>query len=155
LELHPTELKFRRRDNKPLPQKLVKTSENSKEGNKEGDNPYKGIETSIFTLETDKEDPAEKITFKLVQEALVRTYNIHPPYTRFNKKEGNFAINKKDLSEELKSKIEKGGLDIGSVHLTIKKSEGKDLDEFNEKHGHHYAGIIGVHKKNFDSKLKE
>ena len=44
---------------------------------------------------------------------------------------------------------------MGTVHIAIRKSEGKEMDEFNEKHGHHYAGIIGLHKKNFDTKKKE
>lgn len=52
----------------------------------------------MFTLSAEKEEPGEKITFKVIQEALVRTFNLHPVYTRFNKIEGNFAINNKDLT---------------------------------------------------------
>ena len=109
----------------------------------------------MFTLEAEKEDPNERITFKVIQEALVRTYNLHPPYTRFNKTEGNFAINKKDLTEDLINKIVAGGLEVGKLHIKIRKTEGKELEEFNEKHGHHYAGIIGLLKKNFDTKKKD
>lgn len=109
----------------------------------------------MFTLEAEKEDPSEKITFKVIQEALLRTYNLVPPYTRFNKTEGNFALNNKDLNEDVLAKIVKGGLDVGSIHIKIRKTEGKELAEFNDKHGHHYAGIIGLLKKNFDTKKKE
>ena len=59
LELHETEPKFRRKDNRPLPKKVVKTSartENNKEGNKQEENPFKNIETDMFTLEAEKED---------------------------------------------------------------------------------------------------
>lgn len=100
LELHPTAPTFRRKDNKPLPEKSLKT-ENNKEAQKQEDNPYKNIETTIFTLEADKEDPNNKITFKVIQEALARTYNLHPPYTRFSKIEGNFALNNNDLTKEI------------------------------------------------------
>lgn len=154
LELHPTDPTFRRKDNKPLPEKTVKT-ENNKEAQNTEENPFKNIETTMFTLDTEKEDPNNKITFKVIQEALLRTYNLHPPYTRFNKIEGNFALNNKDLTEEITDKIIKGGLDAGNIHINIRKTEGKELTEFNEKHGHHYAGIIGLLKKNFDSKKKE
>lgn len=54
VQLHPTELKFRRIDNKPLPQKIAKT-ENTKEAVAVEENPYKHIETTIFTLEAEKE----------------------------------------------------------------------------------------------------
>lgn len=79
---------------------------------------------------------------------------MHPVYTRFNKIEGNFAINNKDLKEDTIAKISAQGIKTGALHIKIRKTEGKELEEFNEKHGHHYAGIIGTLKKTFDSKKK-
>ena len=86
---------------------------------------------------------------------MARTYNLHPVYTRFSKIEGNFALNNVDLTKEITDKIVSGGLDAGNLHIKIRITEGKELAEFNEKHGYHYAGIIGLQKKNFDSKKKE
>ena len=65
------------------------------------------------------------MNFKFIVEGLLRTFNVHPPYTRFNKTEGNFAINKKESSEELVQRFEKEGLTIGTDHLKITKTEGK------------------------------
>ena len=100
----------------------------------------------MFTLSTDKE---VTVNFKFIVEALLRTFNVHPPYTRFNKIEGNFAVNKKEYSEELLQRFEKEGLTIGTDHFKIVKTEGKALDEFNEKHRFHYQGIVDKLKKEF------
>lgn len=51
----------------------------------------------IYALTVDKE---QTVPFRYIQEALLKNYNIHSPYVRFNKTEGNFAVNKKNLNEE-------------------------------------------------------
>lgn len=51
--------------------------------------------------------------------------------------------------------MEKEGLTIGSDHFKIAKTEGKLLDEFNEKHRFHYQGIVDKLKKEFEAKKKE
>lgn len=47
---------------------------------------------------------------------------MHPPYTRFNKTEGNFAINKKEFTNELAQRFEKEGLTVGADHFKIVKT---------------------------------
>lgn len=44
------------------------------------------------------------------------------PYTRFNKNEGNFAVDKKNCSAEVIEKLVKEGLTVGHTHLTITKT---------------------------------
>lgn len=39
--------------------------------------------------------------------------------------------------------------------MTIKEAEGNSLNEFWEKHGHHYNGIIDNLRKNHAKKVKE
>lgn len=46
----------------------------------------------IFSLGLEKE---EKVPFRYIQETLLKIYNVFSPYTRFNKSEGNFALEKK------------------------------------------------------------
>lgn len=74
---------------------------------------------------------------------------------RFNKTEGNFAVNKKTFKEEdLKQLVEKG-LKVGDTVLKVVKSSAEQLSQFWEKHGHHYNGIIDNLKKDFNKRAKE
>lgn len=84
----------------------------------------------------------------------MKNHNVFSPYTRFNKNEGNFAIENKLVTPELVEKLEKEGLKVGETVLTVKKLEGKDLEAFQEKHGHHYNGIIDSLRKEFNKKQK-
>lgn len=45
----------------------------------------------IYSLSIEKE---QTVPFRYIQEALLKSYNIHSPYVRFNKTEGNFALKK-------------------------------------------------------------
>lgn len=76
------------------------------------------------------------------------------PYVRFNKNEGNFAIEKKLCTEDLVKKLETEGVKVGETTLKVNKAEGKELDEFWDKHGHHYNGIIENLRKEFNKKQK-
>lgn len=49
----------------------------------------------------------------------------------------------------------KEGLKIGEDLFKIQKTEGKLLDEFNEKHRFHYNGIVDKLRKDFEVRLKE
>lgn len=106
----------------------------------------------IYSLGVEKE---QIVPFRYVQEALLKNHNIYSPYVRFNKTEGNFAINKKQYNEAECEKLVKEGLKVGEALLTVSKSEGAKLDEFWEKHGHHYNGIIDSLKKDFNKKARE
>ena len=44
---------------------------------------------------------------------------------RFNKNEGNFAVEKKLCTEELVKKLETEGLKVGETVLKVTKGEGK------------------------------
>lgn len=102
---------LRRKDLKDLPEfvgkKKVKTDE--KENDKPA-NPYDKMEAVIFALSLDKD---QKVPFRYIQESLLKNHNIYTPYTRFNKNEGNFAIEKKICTAELVEKLEKDGLKVG------------------------------------------
>ena len=50
----------------------------------------------IYNLSVEKEQP---VPFRYIQEALLKTYNVHSPYVRYNKTEGNFVVNKKTYTE--------------------------------------------------------
>ena len=43
---------------------------------------------------------------------------------------------------------------VGDVTLKVEKAEGEKLNEFWEKHGHHYNGIIDNLRKDFNKKQK-
>jgi hypothetical protein len=47
------------------------------------------------------------------------------------------------------------GLKVGEETIKIVKTEGKLLDEFNEKHRFHYNGIVDKLRKDFEVRLKE
>ena len=64
----------------------------------------------IYNLSVDKE---QAVPFRYIQEALLKTFNVHSPYVRFNKTEGNFVVNKKNFSEEDLQKVVDAGLKIG------------------------------------------
>lgn len=95
------------------------------------------------------------VPFRYIQEALLKNYNIHSPYVRFNKTEGNFVINKKNFKEEDFSKMIEEGLKVGETVLKVEKSSADQLSVFWEKHGHHYNGIIDNLRKDFNKKAKE
>ena len=46
------------------------------------------------------------------------------------------------------------GLKVGDVVLTVVKAEKEQLNEFWEKHGHHYNGIIEHLRKDFNKRAK-
>lgn len=48
----------------------------------------------------------------------------------------------------------KEGLLVGEAQLKIKRAEGDSLNEFWEKHGHHYNGIIDNLRKEHNKKLR-
>ena len=98
----------------------------------------------IYNISVEKEQP---VPFRYIQEALLKTYNVHSPYVRYNKAEGNFVVNKKMYTEEDVQKVVDGGLKVGDAELKVVKSSAEQLSEFWEKHGHHYNGIIDNLKK--------
>lgn len=106
----------------------------------------------IYSLGVEKE---QVVPFRYVQEALLKNHNIFSPYVRFNKTEGNFAINKKQFNQEEADKLVKDGLKVGDTLLAVSKAEGPKLDEFWEKHGHHYNGIIDSLRKDFSKRARE
>jgi hypothetical protein len=106
----------------------------------------------IYSLSTEKE---QTVPFRYIQEALLKNHNIHSPYVRFNKIEGNFAVNKKTLKEEDLKQLEEKGLKVGEAVLTVTKSSPEQLSQFWEKHGHHYNGIVDNLRKDFNKRAKE
>ena len=106
----------------------------------------------IYNLSVEKEQP---VPFRYIQEALLKTYNVHSPYVRYNKTEGNFVVNKKTYTEEDVQKVVDGGLKVGEAEIKVVKSSPEQLSEFWEKHGHHYNGIIDTLKKDFNKRAKE
>lgn len=80
-------------------------------------------------------------SFKLIQEGLVRQHGVGTPYTRFSKKEGHFILSKSVVTPALLAKLQQG-VRVGEDLIAVKKGEGKELDEFWEKHGFHYNGIM-------------
>lgn len=143
---------IKRKDLKDLPEFVGKKK--SKTDAKEEDrvaNPYDKMETVIFSLSLDKE---QTVPFRYIQESLLKNHNVFTPYTRFNKNEGNFAVEKKNCTPELVEKLEKEGLKVGEVTLTVSKADGEKLNEFWDKHGHHYNGIIDNLRKDFNKKQK-
>jgi hypothetical protein len=95
------------------------------------------------------------VPFRYIQEALLKNFGVHSPYVRFNKTEGNFAVNKKNLKEEDLQKVVAEGLKVGETLLTVTKATPEQLSEFWEKHGHHYNGIIDNLRKDFNKRAKE
>ena len=115
-------------------------------------NPYDNLEVVIYNLSVEKE---QTVPFRYIQEALLKNFNIHSPYVRFNKTEGNFAVNKKHFKEEDLVKLEAEGLKVGEAEVKVGKSTPEQLSEFWEKHGHHYNGIIDNLKREFKKRVKE
>lgn len=93
--------------------------------------------------------------FRYIQEALLKNHSIHSPYVRFNKTEGNFAVNKKNYNEADFEPLFKDGLKVGDAVLTVTKADKEQLGQFWEKHGHHYNGIIDSLRKDFNKRAKE
>ena len=79
----------------------------------------------IFSMSIEKE---EKVSFKFIKEGLLKNHGVFAPYVRFNKDEGNFAVEKKLCTPEVVAKLEKDGLKIGETQITITKSEGDKLN---------------------------
>lgn len=105
----------------------------------------------IFSLSVEKE---QTVPFRYIQEALLKNHNIHSPYVRFNKTEGNFAINKNNYREEDVESLLKDGLKVGDAVLKVVKADKEQLGQFWEKHGHHYNGIIDNLRKDFNKRAK-
>jgi hypothetical protein len=61
----------------------------------------------------------------------------------------------KVVERELEKKMLEEGLKVGEETIKIVKTEGKLLDEFNEKHRFHYNGIVDKLRKDFEVRLKE
>jgi hypothetical protein len=99
-------------------------------------------------------DKEQTVPFRYIQEALLKNHNIHSPYVRFNKTEGNFAVNKKNTNEIDFEPLLKNGLKVGDATVNVKKAEKEQLGEFWEKHGHHYNGIIDNLRKDFNKRAK-
>lgn len=57
----------------------------------------------------------QAVPFRYIQEALLKSHNVHSPYVRFNKTEGNFAVNKQHMeqSAEVLAALENDGLKVG------------------------------------------
>lgn len=106
----------------------------------------------IYALTVDKE---QTVPFRYIQEALLKNYNIHSPYVRFNKTEGNFAVNKKNLNEEDLQTLVKEGLKVGDALVRVVKADKEQLSIFWQKHGHHYNGIVDSLRKDFNKRAKE
>lgn len=115
-------------------------------------NPYDNLEVMIYVLSVDKESV---VPFRYIQEALLKNFNIHSPYVRFNKTEGNFAVNKKSFKEEDVQKVVAEGLKVGDTLLNVSKATPEQLSTFWEKHGHHYNGIVDNLRKDFNKRAKE
>lgn len=81
----------------------------------------------IYTLSVEKE---QAVPFRYIQEALLKNHSIHSPYVRFNKTEGNFAVNKKTFKEEDLQKLADEGLKVGETVLKVNKSTPEQLSEF-------------------------
>jgi DNA gyrase/topoisomerase IV subunit B len=95
------------------------------------------------------------VPFRYIQEALLKNHSVHSPYVRFNKTEGNFAVNKKNYNEADFEPLLKDGLKVGDAVLTVTKADKEQLSHFWEKHGHHYNGIIDSLRKDFNKRAKE
>lgn len=107
-----------------LPEFKPKKKVKSEEKPKESVNPYDGLEVVIFTLSVDKE---QTVPFRYIQEALLKNHNIHSPYVRFNKTEGNFAVNKKNYNEADFEALLKDGLKVGETIVKVTKTEKEQL----------------------------
>ena len=105
----------------------------------------------IFNLSVDKE---QSVPFRYIQEALLKNFNIHSPYVRFNKTEGNFAVNKKNYNEADFETLLKDGIKVGETVVNVVKADKEQLGLFWEKHGHHYNGIIDNLRKDFNKRAK-
>ncbi len=68
-------------------------------------------------------DKEQTVPFRYIQEALLKNHNIHSPYVRFNKTEGNFAVNVKNINEQDLDNLVKNGLKVGDAHLNVVKSD--------------------------------
>lgn len=84
----------------------------------------------------------------------MKNHNIHSPYVRFNKTEGNFAINKINYREEDVAGLIENGLKVGDTVLKVAQADQAALSLFWEKHGHHYNGIIDNLRKDFNKRAK-
>ena len=78
----------------------------------------------IYTLSIAKE---QTVPFRYIQEALLKNHNIHSPYVRYNKTEGNFAVNKKNHKEEDLQSLVENGLKVGDATLIVNKSTPEQL----------------------------
>jgi hypothetical protein len=110
-----------------LPEFKPKKKLKSEEKPKENGNPYDNLEVVIFSLSVDKE---QTVPFRYIQEALLKNFNIHSPYVRFNKTEGNFAVNKKNYNEADFEPLLKDGLKVGDTVVNVVKADKEQLSLF-------------------------
>lgn len=59
---------------------------------------------------------------------MLKSHNIHSPYVRFNKTEGNFVVNKKTYNENDLNGLVESGLKVGDTVLKVTKAEKEQLN---------------------------
>lgn len=133
-------------NNASEPTENQEETKNNDSDNNGSENPFDNFEPLVFDVTCEKEGVAN---WKLIQEDLLRTYNLHVPYARFAKVEGNFVLNQSRVPQETVDNLEKTGLKIGDAIINVKLAKGDSLQRFWDHHGHHFNTIIERTKQDF------
>lgn len=137
----------------PKPGKKVKKNNGEAEEAKSGE---EGFTEFIFIYKLDK--PDENIKWDTIQSKVQEVFGIKVQYSRLNQTEGHFCVDKRDLTNEIRTKITQEGLKIGDVTVNIEECSGEDLKKFYKDHGRHLDTClerVGLKKKNRGSKAPD
>ncbi|KAL4507239.1 hypothetical protein ABPG72_002032 [Tetrahymena utriculariae] len=157
VEVNEAKDSVRRVGNKPiLAKEAVNPTEAAEKEAREAEkkeliNFYETFQPIIFSTACEQEGVAN---WRNITEALLKQHNVHAPYCRFGKLEGNFALNKDKTSQEVIDQLVQDGLQFGESKVTIKVSEGEVLSKFWELHGRHYNGVMELKKKEVNQTVK-
>ncbi|KRX00676.1 hypothetical protein PPERSA_00903 [Pseudocohnilembus persalinus] len=153
-EIKAEEGLIRRKDNEKLPGLVTKKFK----GNNGEEKQVKQQEQEQAQVDLKAAKPQEEVIFsvtsesktnamqwKFIQDYLEKIYKVTPIYCRYSKigNEGNFILDKANVSQETIDKILEQGIKIGddySAKITL--TQGADLEQFYQQHGAHYESCL-------------
>jgi hypothetical protein len=141
LEMDPIGLKFRRKNNSPIPTLKLLNKKRKAEENK--DDIPEGVDPFIIEISTS----ASEIPFKwqkIQEEFKSANSNVNVVYIRFKENSGHIGVYKKSAEEEIKFTED---LEIEGINFTFKKCEGDNLINFWKEHGSHFEFCLGKNKQ--------
>jgi len=115
-----------------------------------------GFEEFMFELTLSKTE--EGLKWDAIMAQIEKQFGIKVVYCRVNGVEGHFAVNRIDMSNEIKQKLVTDGFSIGEVHLKIKECTDDSLKRFYKDHGKHLDTClerVGLKKKKKGEKPAE